>query len=91
MFAGDMRSSAALTPPSGGAGPCRIPPTEPRHPELRCTAPHPSAPSRICNGKLAYAKPGTVEVSQTGEMRDGCVVIPCFRCGTHYRVCPLPE
>ena len=53
--------------------------------ELRCTAPHPGAPGRVCNQFIAEAFPGTVQLIPSAELVPGVPLLKCKRCDTKYQ------
>ncbi len=55
--------------------------------EFRCTAPHPVHIGRPCNAKVTAVVPDTVTAERTAEVKVGCTVYACRRCGTSYRFC----
>lgn len=54
---------------------------------VRCTAPHPDAPSRSCNARLLDAVRESIDVREGEDVPPGCIAIRCWRCGTKYVVC----
>lgn len=88
------RGSSAL--PRGGEVPrvsfaprIPMPPRPAEDRELRCTAPHPEAPGRLCGAFLSEVVPGTVTIEQSAEPAPGCNVITCPRCKRKWRSCPI--
>lgn len=55
---------------------------------IRCTAPHPVSPSRLCNAWLTNAVRDSVKVSRGADPPPGCNELRCPRCGVRYVVCP---
>ena len=59
--------------------------------EIRCTAPHPDAPGRECNGFCGEVDPNSPVVEKSAQVAPGCTVVTCPRCRAKYRACPVRD